>query len=139
MPGRGEGRGGRRWAQGSFPLRFRPPTHPKLYKIYKATKKMEAKDRNLTHERRRLLATVNEMMAAHKNAVVIANIRETTRLGAWDRIMEIGAVELINWRAKQGVPSPSEPSRERSGERRNNSPSNSNQPPRQWQIWFDCS
>ena len=26
---------------------------------------MEAKDRNLTHERRRLLATVNEMMAAH--------------------------------------------------------------------------
>ena len=66
---------------------------------------MEAKDRNLTHERRRLLATVNEMMAAHKNAVVIANIRiknqpivvptpvgrliifdtETTRLGAWDR------------------------------------------------------
>ena len=38
----------------------------------------------------------NEMMAAHKNAVVIANIRETTRLGAWDRIMEIGAVELIN-------------------------------------------
>ena len=37
---------------------------------------MEAKDRNLTHERRRLLATVNEMMAAHKNAVVIANIRE---------------------------------------------------------------
>ena len=100
---------------------------------------MEAKDRNLTHERRRLLATVNEMMAAHKNAVVIANIRETTRLGAWDRIMEIGAVELINWRAKQGVPSPSEPSRERSGERRNNSPSNSNQPPRQWQIWFDCS
>ena len=116
MPGRGEGRGGRRWAQGSFPLRFRPPTHPKLYKIYKATKKMEAKDRNLTHERRRLLPTVNEMMAAHKNAVVIANIRiknqpivvptpvgrliifdtETTRLGAWDRIMEIGAVELIN-------------------------------------------
>ena len=90
---------------------------------------MEAKDRNLTHERRRLLATVNEMMAAHKNAVVIANIRETTRLGAWDRIMEIGAVELMNWRAKQGVPSPSEPSRERSGERRNNSPSNSNQPP----------
>ena len=77
---------------------------------------MEAKDRNLTHEMRRLLATVNEMMAAHKNAVVIANIRiknqpivvptpvgrliifdtETTRLGAWDRIMEIGAVELIN-------------------------------------------
>ena len=120
---------------------------------------MEAKDRNLTHERRRLLPTVNEMMAAHKNAVVIANIRiknqpivvptpvgrliifdtETTRLGAWDRIMEIGAVELINWRAKQAVPSPSEPSRERSGERRNNSPSNSNQPPRQWQIWFDCS
>ena len=36
---------------------------------------MEAKDRNLTHERRRLLATVNEMMAAHKNAVVIANMR----------------------------------------------------------------
>ena len=55
------------------------------------------------------------MMAAHKNAV-IANIRkekqpivvptpvgrliifdtETTRLGAWDRIMEIDAVELIN-------------------------------------------
>ena len=76
---------------------------------------MEAKDRNLTHERRRLLPTVNEMMAAHEN-VVIANIRiknqpivvptpvgrliifdtETTRLGAWDRIMEIGAVELIN-------------------------------------------
>ena len=37
---------------------------------------MEAKDRNLTYERRRLLATVNEMMAAHKNAVVIANIRQ---------------------------------------------------------------
>ena len=55
------------------------------------------------------------MMAAHEN-VIIANIRiknqpivvptpvgrliifdtETTRLGAWDRIMEIGAVELIN-------------------------------------------
>ena len=65
LPGRGEGRGGRRWAQGSFPLRFRPSTHPKLYKIYKATKKMEAKDRNHTHERRRLLPTVNEMMAAH--------------------------------------------------------------------------
>ena len=44
-----------------------------------------------------------------------------------------------DWRAKQGVPSPSEPSRERSRERRNNSPSKSNQPPRQWQIWFDCS
>ena len=44
-----------------------------------------------------------------------------------------------DWRAKQGVPSPSEPSRERSVERRNNSPSKSNQPPRQWQIWFDCS
>ena len=76
---------------------------------------MKAKDRNLTYERRRLLPTVNEMMAAHEN-VVIANIRiknqpivvptpvgrliifdtETTRLGAWDRIMEIGAVELIN-------------------------------------------
>ena len=57
-------------------------------------------------KRRRLLPTVNEMMAAHKNAVVIANIRlknqplvvpapvdrliifdtETTRVGAWDRI-----------------------------------------------------
>ena len=57
-------------------------------------------------ERRRLLPTVNEMMAAHKNAVVIANMRqknqpivvptpvdrlrifdtETTRLGAWDRM-----------------------------------------------------
>ena len=67
-------------------------------------------------KRRRLLPTVNEMMAAHENAVVIANIRqknqpsvvptpvgrliifdtETTRLGAWDRIMEIGAVELFN-------------------------------------------
>ena len=55
-------------------------------------------------------------MATHKYAVVIANIRqknkplvvptpvgrliifdtETTRLGAWDRIVEIGAVELIN-------------------------------------------
>ena len=40
---------------------------------------MEPKDRNLTHERRRLLATVNEMMAAHKNAVVIANIREVLK------------------------------------------------------------
>ena len=58
-------------------------------------------------KRRRLLATVNEMMAAHKNAVVIANMRpknqpivvptpvdqlrifdtETTRLGAWDRML----------------------------------------------------
>ena len=66
-------------------------------------------------KRRRLLPTINEMMDAHKNGV-IANIRiknqpivvptpvgrliifdtETTRLGAWDRIMEIGAVELIN-------------------------------------------
>ena len=57
-------------------------------------------------KRRRLLPTVNEMMAAHKNAVVIANIRQknqplvvpapvdrliifdtdTTWVGAWDRI-----------------------------------------------------
>jgi len=60
--------------------------------------------------------TVNEMMDAHINAVVISNIRkkkeplvvptpvgrlivfdtETTGLGAWDRIVEIGAVELID-------------------------------------------
>jgi len=66
--------------------------------------------------KKKLLPTVNEMMAAHQNAVVIANIREknepfvvptpigrlivfdteTTGLGAWDRIVEIGAVELIN-------------------------------------------
>ena len=56
------------------------------------------------------------MMDAHKNALIIANIRqknqplmvptpicrliifdtETTGLGAWDHIVEIGAVELIN-------------------------------------------
>ena len=56
------------------------------------------------------------MMAAYENVVVIANVRqknqslvvptpigrliifdtETTGLGAWDHIVEIGAVELIN-------------------------------------------
>jgi len=60
--------------------------------------------------------TVSEMMGAHRNAVVISNIRklneplavpvpvgrlivfdtETTGLGVWDRIVEIGAVELID-------------------------------------------
>ena len=58
-------------------------------------------------KRKRLLPTVNEMMAAHKNAVVIADMRqknqprvvatpvdglrifvtETTRLGTWDRMV----------------------------------------------------
>ena len=66
-------------------------------------------------QKSRLLQTVNEMMAAHKNAVVIANMRQKnqpivlptpvgrliifdtdTRLGTWDRIVEIGAVELFN-------------------------------------------
>ena len=66
-------------------------------------------------QKNKLLRKVDEMMAAQRNAVVIANIRqknqpfvvptpvgrliifdtETTRLGTWDRIVEIGAVELL--------------------------------------------
>ena len=69
----------------------------------------------------RFLQTVNEMVAAHKNAVVIANIRkknqplvvptsigrlrifdtETTRLGTWDRIVEIGAIAFSSWSSRR--------------------------------------
>ena len=65
-------------------------------------------------QKSRVLQRVNEM-AVNKNAVAIANIRQKnqplvvptpigrliifdteTRLGTWDRIVEIGAVELFN-------------------------------------------
>lgn len=77
--------------------------HPASVRRYKKLKK-------------KIAPTVNQMMEAHRNAVVIANIRkvneplvvptpvgrlivfdtETTGLGAWDRIVEIGAVELVD-------------------------------------------
>ena len=83
---------------------------PNFTKFLKPQKKIGSKKIIILHRIKR-----NEMMAAHEN-VIIANIRiknqpivvptpvgrliifdtETTRLGAWDRIMEIGAVELIN-------------------------------------------
>ena len=61
---------------------------------------MEAKDRNHTHERRRLLPTVNEMMAAHNYSGTNAS-RSTDNLRYRDNRVwsmgpaEISAVELI--------------------------------------------
>jgi len=75
-----------------------------------------AKARRMKKFKKKRPPTVSEMMGAHRNALVIANIRkldepiavptpegrlvvfdtETTGLGAWDRIVEIGAVELID-------------------------------------------
>ena len=56
---------------------FLLPTHPKLHQFFKTIKKSEQRIVMLHRiKRRRLMPTVNEMMATHKNAVVIANIRQ---------------------------------------------------------------
>ena len=73
-------------------------THPKLHQFFKTIKKLKQRIVMLRRiKRRRLIPTVNEMMATHKNAVVIANIRLSKEYLARVNLQEKGleSAEII--------------------------------------------
>ena len=79
--GGGEGEGGSPVGPSLFPYSLTTCHSPHLYEIYKATGKNWKLRIVVLHriKRRRLLSTVNEMIAAHKNSVVIDDIQQKNK------------------------------------------------------------